>query len=163
MNPGGRPGIRGGVDIDTEDASSGNSGLAADRGIYFSDDGRRRQEELLNVAHKKRRVQPSELADSFALWIPVEGEGFDSEVITEPAEPENDAVGVLGKRKQYAGTRDPMSKWRPLKSFFLDELNRHESLGDDLADPRCGHCAAQFNVGNNRAAHSESNNCSRLV
>ncbi|KAJ7743928.1 hypothetical protein DFH07DRAFT_777257 [Mycena maculata] len=75
--------------------------------------------------------------------------------IPEPdPEPRNDS-SVLGKRKDYAGTfpvvrsqRNPMSKWRPLKAFFLDEVNHHESLGDDLADPRCGHCSTQFDFGN---------------
>ncbi|KAJ7454342.1 hypothetical protein B0H11DRAFT_2244997 [Mycena galericulata] len=147
MNRFGRPRTKNVVDIDQEDGTV-EEGFTADRGIYFSVDGQRRQEELLNIAHKKRRVQPSELDDSFAEWIPVPDDGFtmeeaDSQVTDKET---TEGASLLGKRKEYASTRDPMSQWRPLKGFFLDELNRHEALGDDTADPQCGHCSTHFNI-----------------
>lgn len=39
---------------------------------------------------------------------------------------------------------DPMSLWRPLKSRFLDELLRHDGLGDDLHSPQCAHCESPY-------------------
>jgi hypothetical protein len=89
------------VDIDIEDTPSGHA-LTADKGVYFSADGLRRQEELLNVAHKQRRVQPSELADSYGQWIPLpeDGDGADNGV-----NPVNSVSSVPGnKRKEYASS-----------------------------------------------------------
>ncbi|KAJ7830690.1 hypothetical protein B0H13DRAFT_2371831 [Mycena leptocephala] len=40
----------------------------------------------------------------------------------------------------------PMALFRPMKGFFLDELLRHEGLGDDLENPRCAHCACSFDT-----------------
>ncbi|KAJ7874124.1 hypothetical protein B0H13DRAFT_1894675 [Mycena leptocephala] len=54
---------------------------------------------------------------------------------------------VLGKRKEYASTVDPMSIFRPMKAFFLDELLRHEGLGDDQHLPHCALCEAMFEPG----------------
>ncbi|KAJ7457546.1 hypothetical protein B0H11DRAFT_1738205 [Mycena galericulata] len=142
MSHPGRPRRKDVVDIDQGDPAGGDSEFAADCAIYFSSDGRRRQEELLNIGHKKRRVQPTELDDTFAQWIPVPDDGIGA----EDAVPES--ATAPGKRKEYVSTRDPMSLWRPLKGFFLDELNRHESLGDDLSDPRCAHCHSQFDLAN---------------
>ncbi|KAJ7123795.1 hypothetical protein C8R43DRAFT_1135846 [Mycena crocata] len=122
--------------------------VVADRGIYFSADGRRRKEELLNVAHKKQRLQPTEMTDSLGRWIPVpDGADFvaAAEELGDEA-PREDEVTVLGKRKQYASTHDPMSLWRPMKGFFLDELNRHEGLANELQDPRCAHCSTSLSA-----------------
>jgi hypothetical protein len=33
-----------------------------------------------------------------------------------------------------------------MKGFFLDELLRHEGLGDDLENPQCAHCACAFDT-----------------
>ncbi|KAJ7117336.1 hypothetical protein C8R43DRAFT_902104 [Mycena crocata] len=41
---------------------------------------------------------------------------------------------------------DPMSHWRPVKGDFLDEILRHEGLGDDLDKPECAHCLTAFDV-----------------
>ncbi|KAJ7152741.1 hypothetical protein C8R43DRAFT_1127191 [Mycena crocata] len=122
--------------------------VVADRGIFFSSDGRRRKEELLNVAHKKRRLEPEELNDSLGHWIPVGEDGFAPGELPDPAPDvnETDAATVLGKRKEYASTHDPMSLWRPLKGFFLDEILRHEGLGDELQDPRCAHCLKELDA-----------------
>jgi hypothetical protein len=68
----------------------------ADRGVYFSSDGQRRTEELLNVRHKKRRLGPSALNDVWAEWIPMAEEDL-PDTISTPAT-------ALGKRKEYAST-----------------------------------------------------------
>ncbi|KAK6985142.1 CxC2 domain-containing protein [Favolaschia claudopus] len=128
------------VDID-DDYGGTEFTRTADRGIYLSYDGERRQEELLNVAHKKRRLDPSSLNDQLAHWIPIPEDDF-NEGEALALLPEST---VLGKRKTYISTKNPMSLWRPLKGEFLAELLRHEGLGDDTANPSCAHCAAQFN------------------
>jgi hypothetical protein len=74
--------------------------LSADIGVYYSGTLRQRREELLNVTHKKRRLQPTELEDSLAEWIPVEAD------LVEPVDDAPDFAGedtssVLGKRKTY--------------------------------------------------------------
>ncbi|KAJ6503118.1 hypothetical protein DFH09DRAFT_1252002 [Mycena vulgaris] len=113
----------------------------ADRGIYLSTDGERRQEELLNLMHKKRRMEPTELNDALAEWVPVPDDGCMEEgVDAGPHVGESADTSVLGKRKVYVSTTDPMSLFRPMKGFFLDELLRHEGLGDHLRNPSCAHC-----------------------
>ncbi|KAJ7870131.1 hypothetical protein B0H13DRAFT_1634924 [Mycena leptocephala] len=137
------------VDIDIEDTPRGHA-LTADKGVYFSADGLRRQEELLNVAHKQRRVQPSELADLYGQWIPLpeDGDGADNGV-----NPVDSVSSVPGnKRKEYASSDDPMSEWRPLKGKFLDELLWHDGLGNDFHDPKCAHCKTLYIPGSASAA-----------
>ncbi|KAK6988081.1 CxC2 domain-containing protein [Favolaschia claudopus] len=129
------------LDVD-DDYGGVDFTVIGDRGIYLSLDGYRREEELLNVSHKKRRLEPSNLDDQLALWIPVPDEDFNEDEARAP--PSESAT--LGKRKQYVSTRDPMSLWRPLKGEFLTELLRHDGLGDDTADPRCAHCNCGFSA-----------------
>ncbi|KAJ7509953.1 hypothetical protein B0H11DRAFT_2215787 [Mycena galericulata] len=119
--------------------------VTGDLRVYFSSDGLRRNEELLNISHKKRRMQPSDLEDSYGRWIPVP-EG--SEDLSGPDNP-MDAVdaGPSRKRKEYASSDDPMSLWRPVKGLFLDELLRHDGLGDDLDSQECAHCKAHYSRG----------------
>ncbi|KAJ7468418.1 hypothetical protein B0H11DRAFT_2238884 [Mycena galericulata] len=127
--------------------------LTADLGVYLSSDGRRRLDELLNVGHKKRRVQPSDLDDSYGQWIPVPDDGYDGIVDHESDSNPLNAVGstpaIPGakKRKEYASSDDPMSLWRPLKGLFSDEIIRHDGLGDDLDAPQCAHCGAAYGGG----------------
>jgi hypothetical protein len=85
-----------GTDADIEDAT-----LTADRGVYFSSDGRRRKEELLNVVHKKRRVNITELDDSLAIWTPVSVDEVDGLTDGPTAETDDPPPSVLGKRKTY--------------------------------------------------------------
>ncbi|KAJ7333272.1 hypothetical protein DFH08DRAFT_939910 [Mycena albidolilacea] len=113
--------------------------LVADRRVYVAD-GLTQRDELLNVAHKKRRMDPTDLQDSLAAWVLV----LDTEEATEW---QDETIPALGKRKQYASTHDPASLWRPLKGFFVDELLRHDSLGDDLANPHCALCSVSLQVG----------------
>ncbi|KAJ7629780.1 hypothetical protein DFH06DRAFT_1140974 [Mycena polygramma] len=135
------------VDLD-DDADDLQETTIADRGVYFSTDGRRRQVELLNVSHKKRRVNPTDLDDSLAEWIPVPDDGLNGE---EGAESE---VVNLGKRKEYVSTKDPMSLFRPLKKFFLDELVRHQGLGDNIDNPHCAHCEVALDTRDPTAPHA---------
>ncbi|KAJ7280544.1 hypothetical protein C8J57DRAFT_1563340 [Mycena rebaudengoi] len=122
--------------------------LVADQGTYFSADGRRREEELHNISHKKRRVKPSDLADSFGLWIPVPDDDAELDnAVEEEANTSSAGVAsgsVLGKRKKYASSDNPMSEWRPLADFFQDELIRHDGLADDVDDPCCALCLRRY-------------------
>ncbi|KAJ6451562.1 hypothetical protein C8R45DRAFT_1057108 [Mycena sanguinolenta] len=80
-----------------------DSTLVTDHGIYFSQDGMHRKEELLNIAHKKQKLVPTELDDALAVWTPV---SLDEEQVTG-----NDNISTLdatdsgdtvpGKRKTY--------------------------------------------------------------
>ncbi|KAJ7713592.1 hypothetical protein B0H14DRAFT_3523331 [Mycena olivaceomarginata] len=141
MNRCGRPRAKNLVDdVHTEEFQF-DSCLVADRGIYVALNGRSRQEELLSVVQKRRRLEPTNLIDPLAAWVPVPDTQTDME---EEEVPSVDPPVGLGKRKEYVSTRDPASLWRPMKAFFLDELLRHESLGDDLEHPRCALCSAAF-------------------
>ncbi|KAJ7735174.1 hypothetical protein B0H16DRAFT_1731438 [Mycena metata] len=123
--------------------------LVADRGVYFSADGLQRQEELLNVVHKKRRVQPTELEDLYAEWIPVPDEGYeDTDSRDSESNPINavDATPSSNKRKLYASSVDPMSLWCPMKSRISDEILRHHGLGNDYHDPKCARCQSAYNA-----------------
>ncbi|KAJ6495718.1 hypothetical protein C8R47DRAFT_974024 [Mycena vitilis] len=115
---------------DTEDAT-----VTGDRGIYLSADGNRRNEELLNQSHKKRRlkVKPSSLHDSLAQWIPVDN---DADGETELLDSVSSA-----KRKRYTSSDDPMAEWRPHAQLYLDETVRMHGLGDNMRSPACALCA----------------------
>ncbi|KAJ7772559.1 hypothetical protein DFH07DRAFT_953027 [Mycena maculata] len=121
--------------------------LIGDIGVSFSSDGHRRDQELFNVSHKKRRVQPSQLADSYAEWISVPDEDYQgTEDVTNPL----DSVGSVSnsrKRKDYASSDNPMSLWRPLMVLFGDELVCHDGLGNDRLDPRCTFCKVTYGLG----------------
>ncbi|KAJ6447425.1 hypothetical protein C8R47DRAFT_1181554 [Mycena vitilis] len=138
------------VDLDEGDDPVEPQALAADRGVYFSADGLRRNEELLNISHKKRRLNPTELDDALAEWVPVPDDDFSEEGARHRPDSSTvnpgETVTILGKRKEYISTKDPMSVWRPFKSFFLDEVLRHEGLGDDLDNPMCAHCRVKFDT-----------------
>ncbi|KAK6971927.1 CxC2 domain-containing protein [Favolaschia claudopus] len=114
--------------------------VSADKIIYVASNGIAREEEFLNISHKKRRLDPTKLNDQLAAWIPVPDDGFDEEDARAPppALTEDVRETLLGKRKEYSST--PMAQWRPLMSEFLDELLRHEGLGDDTGSPRCALC-----------------------
>ncbi|KAJ6513594.1 hypothetical protein C8R47DRAFT_1286276 [Mycena vitilis] len=144
MQRAGRHSCKNVVDLDQDDDYAATR--VADVGIYFSIDGQTRSEEVSNIRHKKRRVGPSDLKDPLAEWIPGRDDDFTEDAARETEEIVVDLGTVLGKRKQYASTTDPMSLFRPMKAFFLDELLRHEGLGDDLHDPRCAHCQRQWNA-----------------
>ncbi|KAK7019612.1 CxC2 domain-containing protein, partial [Favolaschia claudopus] len=83
--------------------------VSGDRGIYLSSDGQRRQEELLNLSHKKRRIEPSNLEDSLAQWIPIPDDNFDEEEARAPLA----VPTVLGKRKEYTSTEWNGQFWSP--------------------------------------------------
>ncbi|KAJ7741465.1 hypothetical protein DFH07DRAFT_870169 [Mycena maculata] len=132
------------VDTDFGGIDHGQSTRSADRGIYISADGQRRQEELLNVSHKKRRLEPQQLDDTYGEWVPVPEEGYE---VTDDLDSQSNPFNNVGpmpesprlrKRKDYASSDDPMSLWRPLMDRFGDELLRHAGLGDDLDDPGGG-------------------------
>ncbi|KAJ7673622.1 hypothetical protein B0H17DRAFT_1208314 [Mycena rosella] len=113
---------------------SHDDSLIADREIYFSSDGKHRQEERLNVTHKKRCVAPTDLEDSWGEWVPVPDEGFTEE---GPK-----LQGPQRRRRSSGSGRCTIARvWRPLKASFVDEHLWHEGLGVALNEARCGHCA----------------------
>ncbi|KAJ7466765.1 hypothetical protein B0H11DRAFT_1921662 [Mycena galericulata] len=119
------------VGMDGDDA--GSSTIVGDRGIYISADGTRRTEELLNQAHKKRRLRlkPSKLRDALAEWIPVGDADVDE--LSEKMD------SVSSKRKRYDSSDNPNKEWRPHQQLFLDETIRMHGLGDSLSSPTlCG-------------------------
>ncbi|KAK7000635.1 CxC2 domain-containing protein [Favolaschia claudopus] len=133
---------------DLEDESNvDNLAVTGDKGIYISLDGQRREEELFNVSHKKRRLDPANLDDQLAQWIPVPDHDFTEDNARDLPEGEvMEAEKRLGKRKEYTSSRDPMSLWRPLMGDFLSEIMRHEGLGDDANAPRCAVCGSSGDI-----------------
>jgi hypothetical protein len=89
-------------DYDAGFADDADTSVTADRGVYFSADGRRRHEELLNVAHKKRRLKPQNLNDPLGAWIPVPEDQVDTTAENDDSET-TDPVGG-NKRKRYEGS-----------------------------------------------------------
>ncbi|KAJ7788061.1 hypothetical protein B0H13DRAFT_1936652 [Mycena leptocephala] len=83
------------------------------------------------------------LKDVWAEWVPMPDGDFGEDAPETVVNPST----VLGKRKEYASTVDPMSLFRPMKAFFVDELLRHEGLGDDQHLPHCALCEAAFEPG----------------
>jgi hypothetical protein len=86
--------------VDLGEDDNCDSRQIADRGVYFSSDGQRRREELLNVRHKKRRLGPSALKDVWAEWVPMPDGDFGEDAPETVVNPST----VLGKRKEYAST-----------------------------------------------------------
>jgi hypothetical protein len=151
----------------------------ADCGIYVAADGLSRQEELLNIGMKKRRVLPTELRDSLGKWLPVPEYGDEQENDVPLSEPI-----AQGKQKEYASTvsdlrkigirrlsefapgliqRDPASLWRPLKAMFLDEVLCHEGMGDDLNAPRCALCAVSLHTNDLTRRAFKCYNCEQYL
>ncbi|KAJ7840769.1 hypothetical protein B0H13DRAFT_2366052 [Mycena leptocephala] len=128
------------VDVDIGFGNKNLSRLVADEGVYISTDGNRRADELLNMTHKKRRLNPKHLHDRFAQWIPVDDTNdFESDLADQiSAVPDN--LTSSAKRKAYTSSDDPMALWRPLKRFFLDEIMCTEGLGYSAPSPCCAVC-----------------------
>lgn len=101
----GRPSKNGLFRVDFDHDNGDKEDTTADHAVYFSQDGQRRREELLNVSHKKRRLNPSKLSDALGEWIPTPDQEFTEENALEPP-PEIvvDLASVLGKRKEYVST-----------------------------------------------------------
>ncbi|KAJ7138908.1 hypothetical protein C8R46DRAFT_1234147 [Mycena filopes] len=132
--------------------SEEEEGDADGRGFYMYTEGRTllAKEEVVHLRRKKRRLEPSDLNDSLAEWMPVPDDNFNEDAARHPlaAAVDATAASILGKRKVYMSTVNPMSLFRPMLPFFLDELLRHEGLGDDLGNPHCAHCETVFDPAN---------------
>ncbi|KAJ7188428.1 hypothetical protein C8R46DRAFT_1205581 [Mycena filopes] len=137
MSRPGRPRKEGPLVFSSRDANKEDT---ADRGIYYSADGQRRQAELLDVPHKKRRLAPTRLDDRLASWIPVQ-ENDDSHTFSD--EFVHDAAELGQKRKFYLSSDDPMADWRPKRNTYADEILRHEGLVD--LGLNCALCSAEYN------------------
>lgn len=98
----GRPSNR--VDIDHSGGSQHSSSktVVANRGVYISANvhGLNRTDGLTNIVFKKPRVEPTDLNDDLAAWVPVpEGDFY-----SEAAEGQVEAETSGSKRKQYIST-----------------------------------------------------------
>jgi hypothetical protein len=116
-NPGGRPRTNTvDKDYDAGFADDDNNTISADRGVYFSADGRCRHDILLNVAVKRRKLKPANLDDHLAGWIPVPEDQVDTTLETD-ADAADMAELVAGdKRKRYESS---VSFWDGCESLLL--------------------------------------------
>ncbi|KAJ7079314.1 hypothetical protein C8R43DRAFT_1143270 [Mycena crocata] len=117
--------------------------VSADKAVYISNDGMRRADELLNIGQKKRRLDPTDLKDPLANWMPVDDKAFvnDKGVVINPdALDDMDKVSGLDTKKRYDSSDNPMAKWREMKQFFLDESVRRDGLGDAIHGAECLLC-----------------------
>ncbi|KAJ7036232.1 hypothetical protein C8F04DRAFT_1258078 [Mycena alexandri] len=132
------------VDVSIGFGDEDQAQVGADRAVHISTDGNRRAEELINVTHKKRRLNPKHLNDVLARWIPAENEDDLDPDLADQISAVPDNLGSSAKRKFYTSSDDPMAEWRPMKQFFLDELIWGEGLGD--APPYCTMCEKELDT-----------------
>ncbi|KAJ7058422.1 hypothetical protein C8F01DRAFT_1303976 [Mycena amicta] len=127
---------RGRVSIDLDTGNTGrHRSTVISRGIFLTD-GLRQHHNLTSVPVKKARLDPLNAGDAFAGWKPMPQQRS-TETETGPSETET------GTTKRYISSTNPMAQWRPLKGMFLDEILRHEGLGNDHEHPTCAHCHRQ--------------------
>lgn len=111
---------------------------SADVGVYFSATLERRQEELLNISHKKRRLEPTELNDVLAEWTPAAVEvDWDPDDHGANDDPENGApaadapvvgASVLGKRKVYESSVSGLLSCVTVSLTALQSADRPNAL-----------------------------------
>ncbi|KAK6996601.1 CxC2 domain-containing protein [Favolaschia claudopus] len=94
-----------------------------DTRISASLDGRRIVRESTHTPVKRRRLEPSQLEDPLAAWVPLRNE----EGIAAAGADEDAETG--DKRKRYESSDEPMKQWRPYIAKFLDEILRVEGSG----------------------------------
>ncbi|KAK6996611.1 CxC2 domain-containing protein [Favolaschia claudopus] len=94
-----------------------------DTRISASLDGRRIVRESTHTPVKRRRLEPSQLEDPLAAWVPLR----DEEGIAAAGADEDAETG--DKRKRYESSDEPMKQWRPYIAKFLDEILRVEGSG----------------------------------
>ncbi|KAJ7061573.1 hypothetical protein C8F01DRAFT_1252352 [Mycena amicta] len=116
-----------------------NPSVTAARSIYLSSDGvHQHRTDVLSNPRKKPRIHATE-HDPFSQWHPMPSDSTRPDA--EAAGSEQAAEEQPGeKRKQYASSTNPMAQWRPLKALFLDEILRHDGLGNDFRHPTCAYC-----------------------
>jgi predicted RNA-binding Zn-ribbon protein involved in translation (DUF1610 family) len=138
--------------------------LTADRAVFSSADGRRLTQVAYNIGPKKRRIEPSDLADPYGDWDPLpEGdEGWVGGEYDELGDDEEIDSATGAKRKRYQSSvslvlfskprrtaeahrlqDDPNTLWRQLQQTFLDEMVHCDGLGDALGNPSCSSCGAK--------------------
>ncbi|KAJ7225335.1 hypothetical protein GGX14DRAFT_556145 [Mycena pura] len=138
----------------------GDDRVQGDEEIHVSADGNRVFKDLRNLHHGKRRrvADLPEIDARLNNWTPLADfnvedvralastvSSFDVEPDLE-VDPELEEYGnnVVGKRKRYQSSDDPMSLWRLEQDFFLDELLRRDGLGDYCHRPKCAFCTAIY-------------------
>ncbi|KAF7344274.1 CxC2 domain-containing protein [Mycena venus] len=117
----GRPSRDSGID---EGRQQLGKTFVANRGVYISvdADGLNRMDGLTNIAYKKQRVEPTDLRDHLASWVPVpEGDFYSSNTdLDAEAQPQTEAE-TGSKRKEYAS-----SEWNGM--FWVPETLEHLGL-----------------------------------
>ncbi|KAJ7728446.1 hypothetical protein DFH07DRAFT_969878 [Mycena maculata] len=86
--------------------------VSSDRGVCFS--GNSRKDVLLNVSHKKRRLDPDQLEDPLASWIPVPDAGLEFTPDEDPPEPQ---MGEKRKRYENSEWTGSFWEWTTLKDL----------------------------------------------
>ncbi|KAJ7186909.1 hypothetical protein C8R46DRAFT_1206901 [Mycena filopes] len=110
-----------------------------DTTFSVSTDGRRGAQRATNVGPKRRKITPSDLNDSFNVWVPLHEGDEDNSPELDDGE---DGAGGSDKRKRY-DTSATLETWRPHMPRFLDALVKRHAL-----DPteKCGSCAKPLPV-----------------
>ncbi|KAF7321068.1 CxC2 domain-containing protein [Mycena chlorophos] len=107
------------------------------QGVYLSEGAggqrlnKRRRIGQVTV-EKKSSVAPTQLTDQFASWTPLPHDDFDADARA--------SLQLVGEKRKYQSTVDPMAIWRPRMVEFLDEVMRHEGLSDQV----CATCRTSF-------------------
>ncbi|KAF7322357.1 CxC2 domain-containing protein [Mycena chlorophos] len=108
-----------------------------------------KRQRFTSIAVEKRKqvaTTPTQLADQFASWIPLPDSNFDANAVVNDSQAELEEpsieVQVPGEKRKYQSTVDPMAIWRPQMAEFLDEVIRHDGLGDHGS--RCTSCHAEM-------------------
>ncbi|KAJ7431644.1 hypothetical protein B0H11DRAFT_2261644 [Mycena galericulata] len=130
-NRGGRPRVR---PADTNFAAGYGEDeetiVTADRGIYFSADGRRREVELLNISHKNVVSTRALLTTDLAQWIPVPDDEPSS---TNPNDDDEEPIPSTGNKRMDRLFWEDKS----LKSLGLIYQLGHGGAPCIFPDPMC--------------------------
>ncbi|KAF7293092.1 CxC2 domain-containing protein [Mycena indigotica] len=100
-----------------------------------------------STVHFVKRPRMEVEGDSFATFQPMPSTESTTTLEQDDLGDEEVEGSTGQKRKQYVSSSNPMSQWRPMKGLFLDEILRHEGLGNDLGNPVCAHCQTAFHPG----------------
>ncbi|KAJ7212313.1 hypothetical protein GGX14DRAFT_564781 [Mycena pura] len=132
----------------------GSSSTQGDHGILLSNDGTRVVSSLVNMRPEKRtHVEDVDvLGDVLGDWMPVPVDSFqDFSAVADtvssfaPTFVHQIEEHPSLKRKRYQSSDEPMSVWRPLAPFFLDQMFWGDGLGDYVRRPACTLCDKAYN------------------
>ncbi|KAF7288466.1 CxC2 domain-containing protein [Mycena chlorophos] len=115
-----------------------------DEQVHISADKRRSTTMALNLSPPKKPKLATASDSELARWTPVEGDIGETQAAVAATITASEVVleeEITAKRKRY-DSDDPMAVWRPLVSFFLNEMCRRDGFGL-LA--HCSLCLAEVN------------------